>query len=130
MTATRPEVANRVRERPTPRAVGATRVAETPRLDEANGRPSATVLRLVHDGLPDVTVDDETHALGAGESIRIDGERSVAPTAREGSVAVVALVGGERGGGVQVRMNDEAERVSADSWTKSPASAVVATASS
>lgn len=100
-------------------------MVETARLDEVNGRPGATVfdgeprvvrlaldagesvpehdhpgatvLLVVRRGVLDVTVDGETHTLGAGELIRFDGERSVAPAAREDSVAMVVLVGGSDG---------------------------------
>jgi quercetin dioxygenase-like cupin family protein len=57
-----------------------------------HSHPGATVLLIVQRGTLDVTVDGETHTLDAGGLIRFDGERPVAPTAREDSVAVVVLV--------------------------------------
>lgn len=53
--------------------------------------PEATPLIHVVEGELDVAVDGETHALTAGELLRFDGRKSVSPTAREDSVAVVVL---------------------------------------
>lgn len=53
--------------------------------------PEATPLIHVIEGELDVAVDGETYTLEAGELLRFDGRKSVSPTAREDSVAVVVL---------------------------------------
>jgi mannose-6-phosphate isomerase-like protein (cupin superfamily) len=53
--------------------------------------PDRDVLIHVLSGRLSVSVGDETHELGAGELLRFDGDRDVAPTALEASTALVVL---------------------------------------
>jgi redox-sensitive bicupin YhaK (pirin superfamily) len=49
------------------------------------------VLIHVLSGRLSVAVDDDCHEVGAGELLRFDGEREVAPTALEDATALVVL---------------------------------------
>jgi len=53
--------------------------------------PEATPLIHVVEGELDVAVDGESYTVEAGGLLRFDGRKSVSPTAREDSVAVVVL---------------------------------------
>jgi quercetin dioxygenase-like cupin family protein len=47
----------------------------------AHTHPESTVLLHVLEGELEVALDEETHALAAGDLLRFDGRREVAPTA-------------------------------------------------
>ena len=53
--------------------------------------PDRTVLFHALEGAFDVALDGEGYRVEAGELLRFDGERSVAPTAREDATALIVL---------------------------------------
>lgn len=58
----------------------------------AHSHPDRHVLIHVVAGRLSVTIEEETYELGAGELLRFEGDREVAPTALEDSTALVVLV--------------------------------------
>jgi quercetin dioxygenase-like cupin family protein len=56
-----------------------------------HSHPDTEVLIHVLSGRLSVAIEDETYELGAGELLRFDGGREVAPTALEDSSALVVL---------------------------------------
>jgi mannose-6-phosphate isomerase-like protein (cupin superfamily) len=87
----------------------ATAFAEGPRvvrlrLDPGEGvpahtHPESTVLLHVLQGEMEVALDDETHALAAGDLLRFDGRREVAPTAGPDERVTALVVFTPREGG-------------------------------
>jgi quercetin dioxygenase-like cupin family protein len=53
--------------------------------------PGRDVVFHLIDGAIDLDLDDERHALAAGDVARFDGEREISPVARESSTALVVL---------------------------------------
>lgn len=58
---------------------------------EAHRHPGRSVVLYVLDGSIELGLDDETHSLGRGDIVRFDGDREIAPLAREASTALVVL---------------------------------------
>lgn len=58
---------------------------------ERHSHPGHDVVVAVLDGRVELDVDDETHALRAGDAARFDGERPVSPVAVESTTALVVL---------------------------------------
>jgi len=56
-----------------------------------HSHPGRDVLIHVYEGTVDVTLDGETERVEAGELVRFDGEREVAPTAVTDAEALVVL---------------------------------------
>lgn len=54
--------------------------------------PETGVVFYLRSGTLDLRLDEETHRLTAGELVRFDGSREIAPTAVEASEALVFLV--------------------------------------
>ncbi|MFB6080142.1 MAG: cupin domain-containing protein [Haloferacaceae archaeon] len=57
----------------------------------AHRHPEANVVAYLVSGRLDLSLDDETHELRAGDAIRFDGRREVSPRAVERSVALLVL---------------------------------------
>ncbi|WP_053948279.1 cupin domain-containing protein [Halolamina sediminis] len=57
----------------------------------AHTHPGTNVVLHLLDGQLEVSLDDETHELEAGELARFSGERSISPHAVEPSTAIVVL---------------------------------------
>lgn len=57
----------------------------------AHTHPGMDVVIHVVEGTMEIGLDEETHALAAGELLRFSGEREVAPRATSGATAVVVL---------------------------------------
>lgn len=53
--------------------------------------PGRDVVLYVIEGAIDLELDDERHAVAAGDVARFDGEREISPVAREPSVALVVV---------------------------------------
>jgi quercetin dioxygenase-like cupin family protein len=58
---------------------------------DRHSHPGRDVVFLVIEGAVELTVGDETLALGAGQAARFDGERDVSPLATEACTALVVL---------------------------------------
>lgn len=57
----------------------------------AHSHPGEWVLLVVLEGRLDVRLDDDTHALSAGEMARFSGDREVEPEAVEDATALVVF---------------------------------------
>jgi len=57
----------------------------------AHDHPDSEIVFYLREGAIDLRLGDRTHALKAGDILRFDGDRTVEPTAREDSTALIVL---------------------------------------
>lgn len=58
---------------------------------DAHSHPGHDVILFCIRGALDVSVDDESMAVSAGDVVHVDGDRSISPRAREQTTALVVL---------------------------------------